>query len=257
MTQPYDEEQSQAYQPTQVGPVTPAQGYPGGYGPADQPQTLDQPVAAYPATSYPMSPAPSPGGSSAPGGGVPQWVLAIALIAVLAAIGTVSYFVVNAMSDSGDQRADPPAQSGPVTVTHTESGSPAPDTGVPNTGGEERTTARTEAPTADASVTVAGADERGFYGQPRCNVAEDPAIFIGRTDRSQVVICQVGAQTGRYYYRGMADGKLIEVSYPVRSGSTFTATNGAVQYIVSPSSLIITENGRTLTTEPMRESWLR
>lgn len=180
----------------------------------------------------------------------PQILAIVAIVVALVAAGVVGFLFLRG-SDNDDE---PVAQTpGVVTVIEQEQSSPSP--------GETTTvvppTVTTTVAPGPESVPVAGADDRGFLSGPRCHDAADPAMFIGQTARSRVVICQVGAQTGRYYYLGYAGGKTIEVGYPTRSGSTFTAVNGATRYIVSPSSLVITQNGATVATEPMVQSWVR
>lgn len=109
--------------------------------------------------------------------------------------------------------------------------------------------------TPHATPEIAGTDWQGFTGGPRCNAADDPAMVIAQTNRSQIVICQVGSQTGRWYYKGYADGNSVEVGYPTRSGDTYSATNGDVTYVVGPSQLDIEKNGETIATEPMNAYW--
>lgn len=46
------------------------------------------------------------------------------------------------------------------------------------------------------------------------------------------------------------------MSYPARSGDTFVATNGNVDYIVSRSALTIRQGGSTIAVEPMIQSWV-
>lgn len=105
--------------------------------------------------------------------------------------------------------------------------------------------------------TVPGTDWQGFPESPRCNGADDPAVMIGETTRSRIVICQVGTQAGRLYYKGSADGQSVEVDYPQRSGDTFAVTNNGVTYVISPESLVISQGGETVADEPMLAHWLR
>lgn len=100
------------------------------------------------------------------------------------------------------------------------------------------------------------ADEHGFLNFPgaRCNYT-NPAVAIGRTADSAVVICETGA--GRFYYKGFGfqNGQSVEIDDPVHTGSAFIATNNGVQYSVSPTDLIITQGSTTLSNEPMLEYW--
>ena len=101
-------------------------------------------------------------------------------------------------------------------------------------------------------------DGQGFVGIPeaRCNHT-NPAVAVGRTAESLVVICETGA--GRYYYKGVRtdDGAAIEIDDPVPSGDGFTVTNAGVQYRISSSALVISEGSTVLTEEPMLQYWSR
>lgn len=118
--------------------------------------------------------------------------------------------------------------------------------------------ASTSAQSPPAAPTLADTDAQGFVGvsQARCNHT-NPAIAAGRTTESLVVVCETGV--GRLYYKGVrvADGTSIEIDDPVVSGDGFTATNGAVQYRISPDSLVITEGSTPLAEEPMVQYWGR
>lgn len=249
MTQPYGPDGH--YEPTQIG--TPSS--PGYYYGAQQsgyeqqpgyPQT-GYPQHGYPQTGYPPPPPP-------PSRGPQILAAAAAVVALIAVIAVVVLFV----RSDGDDDADPEQAAAGVSVVTEYPEAPQPgEHEQPAPEQQQPAPAPPPQPTpAPGPVSVAGADRQGFTSGPRCNAAEDPAVFIGRTARSRVVVCQVGAQTGRYYYKGYADGNSIEVGYPTRSGSTFTATNKAVSYIASPTSLTITENGAVLTREPMLQSWV-
>lgn len=108
------------------------------------------------------------------------------------------------------------------------------------------------------SPTVSGTDSQGFLPGtgPRCN-ASNPAVAIGRTSQSLVVVCQTGV--GRFYYKGLrqSDGSMIELDDPTRSGTGFVAVNGKVRYSLGPNSLVISEDGNVLTNEPMLAYWSR
>ncbi|MEU5841959.1 hypothetical protein [Rhodococcus sp. NPDC047139] len=101
-------------------------------------------------------------------------------------------------------------------------------------------------------------DGQGFVGAPgaRCNHT-NPAVAIGQTSESLVVVCETG--TGRFYYKGVRtdDGSAIEIDDPVPSGDGFTVTNAGVQYSISPRSLVISEGSTILAEEPMLQYWSR
>jgi len=263
MTRPYDDDQSAPYEPTQIAgslPEMPDQAGYGGQYPG-QPHSTEYPASGgYPTPGgYPVSGGyPAAGGyPTGPRGGGHQWILAIALIAGLIAVGTVTFLVVKNLGGSGGGTTAGDASSAvTVTSTHTES-APAEQTTVTRTA-TAQTTAATTAAGGSAPLGVSGTDAHGFTdGGPTCDDSADPVIFIGRTYRSQVLICQVGAQEGRYYYKALADGASKHIDFPARSGQSITASSGAVRYIISPDRLLITENGSTIGDEPWRQSWWR
>ncbi|MCD2116468.1 MULTISPECIES: hypothetical protein [Rhodococcus] len=124
----------------------------------------------------------------------------------------------------------------------TATGNPAPATGP----------ARPLPPVSASEDT----DPQGFVGIPeaRCNHT-NPAVAIGQTADSLVVVCETGA--GRYYYKGVRtnDGAAIEIDDPAPSGDGFTATNAGVQYSISSRALVISEGSTVLAEEPMLQYW--
>jgi hypothetical protein len=127
------------------------------------------------------------------------------------------------------------------TKTETVTASPPPTT--------------TTVSTPRATPSVPGTDWQGFVTGPRCNAAGDPAVMIGQTSRSNVVVCQVGTQVGRYYYKGLADGQGTELQFPTRSGDQFFAVNVDTTYEMNPAALTITTNGSVVASEPMIYYW--
>lgn len=101
-----------------------------------------------------------------------------------------------------------------------------------------------------------GTDLQGFLGYPdaRCNSA-NPAVAIGRTPRSLVVICE--DYDGRFYFKGLVltDGHSVEIENFVLVEDHFTASNSGVRCLVSPVALTITRGPATITNEPMLEYW--
>jgi hypothetical protein len=101
-----------------------------------------------------------------------------------------------------------------------------------------------------------GTDLQGFLGYPgaRCNSA-NPAVAIGRTPKSLMVICE--NYDGGFYYKGLGlgDGHSVEVDNFVRAEDEFTASNSGVQCRVSPAALIVTRGKATIINEPMLEYW--
>ena len=202
------------------------------------------PQPQYPQPQYPQLQPPNRG---------PQIIAVIAAIVALAAVVAVIVLFVNS---GGDDEAAAPESSGPVVTEYVQApASPGSDT---DTGVKQPPAPPRQSSPApqQPNPPVNGANAHGFVNGPQCQDSADPLVFIGYTQRSEVIVCQVGRQTGRYYYKGKADGNSSHVDFPTRSGNTFTATNGSTSYIVSPQSLVITENGRVLATEPMLEAWV-
>ncbi len=145
----------------------------------------------------------------------------------------------------------PGAASPPTAPANPSLAPPPPPTGyIPAPG--------TVPPTAATQPSLPDADAQGFLGYPgaRCNYT-NPAVAIGRTSQSLVVICRTGV--GRLYYKGfgLQNGLSVEIDDPVQTGTAFIATNNGVQYLVSPDALIITQGSTTVSKEPMLEYWPR
>ncbi|MEO9328268.1 hypothetical protein [Gordonia aurantiaca] len=205
-------------------------GYPGGYGPAGYPQ------------GPPPEPPRSPWSS-------PAVLVAIVAGVLLVVVGALAAFLLIPADDPDDEvAASTTTTAAPQTVTSTVTQSPA-------AGANPTTTTTTTTVPGRPLPTVPGADWQGFTSGPRCNAADDPAVAIGMTARSRVVICQVGNQSGRWYYKGAAPNGSIELQYPTRVGNTFEATNGSVRYLVSPSRLTIVDGDSVLSDEPMIAYW--
>lgn len=197
-----------------------------------------------------------PGGNYSTSGPVPQgqpprspWSSPVVLTAAAAGVllviaGVLAAVILIPKSEPGPTASSPTTvitASGGSTITSVVTATP-PATAPP-----------TPTPTHN-SPTVPSTDWQGFTDAPRCNASNDPAVAIALTGRSRVVICRVGAGGG-LYYKGLADGNAIELQFPIRSGDTFTATNGSYSYVVSPSSLTITQGGSVLNSEPMIAFW--
>ncbi|ORM25950.1 hypothetical protein [Williamsia sp. 1135] len=192
--------------------------------------------------TYPPTPPPRSPWSS------PVVIGAIVAGAVVLAIAVLLGFLLIPSDEDNAAGTSTTATQPTSTVTLT------PSTGVPTSPLTSKTTTTTTTPNLP-SPDVPGADGQGFVSGPRCNAAGDPAVMVGQTNRSKVVVCQVGNQTGRYYYKGLADGGAIEIQYPTRSGNRFTAVNIDTTYLVDGSSLTITRDGSVLAAEPMIYYW--
>ncbi|MCX5044966.1 serine/threonine protein kinase [Aldersonia sp. NBC_00410] len=173
-------------------------------------------------------------------------VLLTLLIVVVIALGGIVTWLLLQRADSADRATGPTTGLVAPAVR-------APTVEVPPS--QVRTTTTPRVPPLIGSV--AGADEQGFLSpaSARCN-STDPAMAIGRTTKSLVVVCLTGG--GRYYYKGVrvSDGLSIELDDAVSIGSGFTVTNpvDGTRYVVTRSSLTIVDgDGGVLATEPMVE----
>lgn len=175
---------------------------------------------------------------------------AIVAGALVLAVAVLLGFLLIPSDDDGDTTAASSTTTTPTQQTSTRTITMTPSTEVPRS-----TLTPTTTTSNRPNPNVPGADSQGFLNGPRCNAAGDPAVMIGQTSRSNVVVCQVGDQTGRYYYKGLADGDAIEIQFPARSGNSFTAVNNGTTYIIDSSSLTISENGEVLAAEPMIYYW--
>ncbi|QKT06729.1 hypothetical protein HUN08_05635 [Gordonia sp. X0973] len=182
-----------------------------------------------PADAYP---APRAARSSLP------IVLAVLLVGALAVVGVALGVVLIGKNDKATTPA--PSVAAPVS----------PD--VVTTTTTTTVTAQTPAPAPGGSAPFTGTDGQGFLsGTARCNV-DDPAVFIGRTNRSEVVVCRAASSSGGLYYKGYADGSASpDVSWPRMIGSTYVFTSGNTTYEVGPSALTIRTPGGDVT-----EAWI-
>lgn len=151
----------------------------------------------------------------------------------------------------------------PAATSQTTQNTPTPTTETLTETVSEPATTTPETPTTPtptvprAQPNVANADWQGFLSEPRCNAADDPAIVIGESQRSKVVICQVGDNDGQWYYKGLADGNDIEIQFPTRSGDGYRASSGNTTYMLSPRGLSITSAGTRYPTEVWLAYWER
>jgi hypothetical protein len=109
------------------------------------------------------------------------------------------------------------------------------------------------APPLRPSVAPFSADDRGFIdSSARCQ-GPRPALAIGRTKGSLVVIC--GDQPGRYEYLGvrLSDAAVMRARAETSSATGFLAQKSGVVYAVSPTELKVTAGSRVIKREPMIE----
>ena len=230
---------------------------------AVQPPTPDPtlvrpvPYTPTPPPYYPPPPQPQRSSSLIP-------VLVTLLVVALLGLGGVVVWLLTQNRDDDVTTADRTTVIPTAAITTEAVTTEVPTTAPPAT--PAPTTIRPTTPTTTTTTpapaplvgSVSGADGQGFLppSGPRCN-STDPAMTIGRTSQSQVVICQTGV--GRYYYEGMrlSDGATISLDDPVPGpGGSFTVVNptDGTRYQVTASALVIVDgSGDVLTTEPMVE----
>ncbi|MFJ9367759.1 protein kinase [Nocardia sp. NPDC101769] len=233
-------------EPTVLRPIPAAQaGYLPGHPPYENPAAS---YAANPAPPY-QNPALPREHPSAPLPLPPRQrnklpLLVGALIGVVLVLGAVLAWALLSGRTGGNDAGGVTTVTGPAQTTAART---------------SMTTAPTTAPTTTLvplSGAVSGTDAQGFTAQPpRCNV-DDPAMAIGRTDKSRLVVCRTA--TGRFYYKGVriSDNAGIQLDDPVPDGTGgFTVTNptDGTQYRITAYSLVITTGGQVAANESMIE----
>jgi len=139
-----------------------------------------------------------------------------------------------------------PADAGPALParplpTQTPQLQPAPPP-VPPAGGSRH-------PLPDANV-------HGFMAYPEAQCLDiDPAVALGRTADSLVVICQ--NSRGDMYYRGFGLGNHLSllIDSARRSEDGFVAFNNGYRYTLSRNALVVTHGSTVVSNEPMVEYW--
>ncbi|WP_405486182.1 protein kinase domain-containing protein [Nocardia sp. NBC_00511] len=182
---------------------------------------------------HPSAPLPLPPKERNP---LPVLVGALLGVVLLLAVGLG--WVLLRGSDSGNSEANTSPSGGPVSTTGRSSTSVVTTTLAPLSG------------------AVSGTDAQGYVDTvPRCD-ADDPAMAIGRTSASRLVVCRTA--TGRFYYKGIrvSDGAGIQIDDPSPDGNGgFSVTNptDGTQYRITAYSLVITNGGNVAANESMIE----
>ncbi len=97
-----------------------------------------------------------------------------------------------------------------------------------------------------AAVPAASLDDEGFTGTAaRCDDSQTPAAFA-RTSRSLIAICKDA--DGDYEYHGvrMTDGASLSAPAKRDSDGDFLVTNSDITYTISPTELVISQNGEKI-----------
>jgi hypothetical protein len=143
-----------------------------------------------------------------------------------------------ASTDSADDSPALPVRPSPTHTPQLRPGSPP----VPPAGGSRH-------PLPDASV-------HGFMAYPEAQCLDiDPAVALGRTADSLVVICQ--NSRGAMYYRGFGLGNHLPllIDSARRTEDGFVAFNNGYQYTLSRDALVVTHGSTVVSNEPMVEYW--
>jgi hypothetical protein len=112
-------------------------------------------------------------------------------------------------------------------------------------------------PVVTSPPTLPDADVHVFLAYPDARCLDvDPAVALGRTADSLVLICQV--RPGDWYYKGygLKNHLPLFINGAQRTAKGFRATNYGVQYDVAPDALTITQGSAGVSSERMLEFWL-
>jgi hypothetical protein len=114
-------------------------------------------------------------------------------------------------------------------------------------------TTPSDAPPAGQPAVPFATDESGFINSDARCEGMRPALAIGRTPGSLVVIC--AEHNGQYEYRGvrLSDAAVLRTTAQTGSARGFLAQNASVVYAVSPTELVVTDGDTVIKVEPMIE----
>ena len=103
-------------------------------------------------------------------------------------------------------------------------------------------------PLATAAPT---SDGQGYINSTaRCGTSDATVVF-GSTDTSRIAICK--SSGGGYEYRGVRvrDGAKLIVPAEASADGAFVAENGAIGYLVTSKSLVVSEGSKVIREESM------
>lgn len=107
-------------------------------------------------------------------------------------------------------------------------------------------------PVASAAPDAGPAtDDRGFVDSAARCPAGQAAVALGRTRRSQVVICATGNGGHTYRAARVSDGAALQAEATATDGGYVARTDGAT-YTVSPTELVVVSGGRVI----YRDTWI-
>lgn len=104
---------------------------------------------------------------------------------------------------------------------------------------------------APSASSAPASDSQGYIDSTaRCS-APDVMVVFGSTESSRVAICR--DTDGEYEYRGVRvrDGARLIVPASRSSDGAFVATNDGIDYLVTPSALVVSVGEKVIRDEPM------
>jgi hypothetical protein len=104
-----------------------------------------------------------------------------------------------------------------------------------------------------SALAAPATDGAGYVSSTaRCEAPATVVVF-GSTDTSRVAICRTAG--GTYEYRGVriSDGAKLVVPAEASTDGTFVAHSGAIGYMVTAKSLVVSEGNKVIREEPMVE----
>lgn len=260
-------------QPTQSTPLSGTSGYGGGQSDWSAGATASASSYAAPAAGHPPT-----GAAPQENRGVQRawWVAAACAALAAVVIGVVLITQMRQGSDgggpgsvaasspvdptgsatdepSGTDTSTPSAEEAPSETSspadESSSSEPSSETSEPSTSEESSSTS------SEPEFSGSGYGRQGWKSSTaaRCN-ADDPAVTVGRTAKTYLVICRSNASGGHYYraYRTTGGGA-TEIQHPRTSGDDgwVVTKNGYIYRITSTALKILDPKGKAVSEEDM------
>lgn len=105
--------------------------------------------------------------------------------------------------------------------------------------------------TVPSASSAPAFDDQGYVDSTARCTSPGTAVVFGSTAISRVAICR--SPDGDYQYRGVRvrDGAKLIAPASRSSDGAFTATNDGIEYMVTPSALVISVGSKVLRDEKM------
>lgn len=126
--------------------------------------------------------------------------------------------------------------------------------GVSAPGSEPGLPSAAAAPSTTTTTTAGGyrTDEGGWVGTDAHCGSGQPAIAIGRTARSLVVVCHNDAGPSEYRGVRISDGAALKAAATDLGDGSYRAVNDGVDYTVTPEELRVTSGDSVI----YRDTWI-